>query len=141
MNTRLKTSLALAVVLMGGAVTHAQGTISKPTVTPWLNLYRGGSSPNLNYYNLVRPEFDFRGAIGQLQVQTNTNQQSITDLNVPAGPLVTGHAAGFMTHRNFFQTQSASAPGGTAVAAGGFSTANRPKGAPTAGSTGATGAR
>jgi hypothetical protein len=141
MKTCLKTLLGLALVLVVEAAAHAQTPISRPTVSPWLNLYRGGNSANLNYYNLVRPEMDFRGAIGQLQVQTNTNQQSITDLTTPAGPLVTGHAAGFMTHRSFFQTQAAGGTGGNASVAGGFSTANRPKATAAAGSTGTTGAR
>jgi hypothetical protein len=131
----------LALLLVCGAVAHAQGAITTPPVTPWLNLYRGGNSAALNYYNLVKPEFTVRGAIGQLQQQSNSNQQAITDLTAPAGPLVTGHAAGFMTQRSYFQTQAAAASttGGNAAAAGGFGTANKPKPAGTAGSTGTTG--
>jgi hypothetical protein len=126
MTTCTKMSLGLALLLISGAIAHAQGAITQPTVTPWLNLYRGGNSVAMNYYNLVKPEFTVRGAIGQLQQQNNTNQQSITDLTTPAGPLVTGHAAGFMTQRAYFQTNGASAPGAIGTTAG-FSTNNRPK--------------
>jgi hypothetical protein len=120
-------SLGLALLLVSGAVANAQGAITQPTVTPWLNLYRGGNSVAMNYYNLVRPEFTVRGAIGQLQQQTNTNQQAISDLTVPSGPVVTGHAAGFMTQRAYFQTSGAGVTNPNGNVFTGFNTNNRLK--------------
>jgi hypothetical protein len=113
--------LGSMVFLAVGATAQAQYPGARPTVTPWLNLYRAGNPAALNYYNLVRPELDFRSSIAQLQLQTGANQQGIADLaSAPAGPVVTGHAAGFMTHNGYFQTQS-----GGGSAGGGFGTANR----------------
>ena len=37
-----------------------------PTISPYLNLNRGGNSPAFNYYTLVRPEFQFRNQLQQV---------------------------------------------------------------------------
>ncbi len=105
MKTFVTTLLSLWLVLAAGAMAQAQPPITNPPVTPWLNLYRAGASVNSNYNNLVRPDLDFRGSILQLQNQTAANQQGLANLaTTPAGPLVTGHQAGFMTQNSYFQT-------------------------------------
>jgi hypothetical protein len=129
MKTCLTTLIGLLVLLAGGASAHAQYPNARPAVSPWLNLYRGGSTASLNYQNLVRPEMDFRGSIVALQQQSRANQQGITDLQTnPAGPLVTGHQAGFMTHTSYFQTLGTGGAGGTGA---GFGTMGRSGGAST----------
>ena len=124
MKTRSIALLAPLLILVGGAAAQAQVPNSRPTVSPYLNLYRGGASATSNYYNLVRPEIDFRNSIQQLQTQSTANQQALSDLATPAGPLVTGHAAGFMTQRSYFQTQGSS---GAGAGAAGFGTVGRAK--------------
>jgi hypothetical protein len=135
MKTCLKSLLGLLTLLGVGAAAHAQYPGARPTVTPWLNLYRGGSTANLNYQNLVRPDMDFRSSIQTLQQQSRLNQQGITDLqSAPNTPLFTGHQSGFMTQGIYFQTIGA---GGGIVGAQGavptFGTTNRPATNPAAG--------
>lgn len=98
------TALVLSLGFLGAGTVLAQNTYSPPRTSPYLNLLRGGSSPGVNYYGLVRPELEFRSSIGQLRQQTQLNQQAITGLqNVQPGPLTTGHQFGFMTHSIYFQ--------------------------------------
>ena len=113
----MKTLVAAAVgsflFLALGTAVQAQGPYVRPpnTALSYLNLYRFGAPAALNYQNLVRPDLDTQAAIRQLQIQGQLNQQAITDVAANPGPLVTGHAAGFMTHRSYFQTMG----GGTGV--------------------------
>jgi hypothetical protein len=113
MKTYVTPLLSLLLVLAGGTVAQAQQSIGNPAITPWLNLYRGGASPVQNYNTLVHPEFDFRASIGQLQIQNAANEQGLSNLTSPAGPLVTGHYAGFMTQRSYFQTLGGGGGGAT----------------------------
>lgn len=122
MKTFVTPLLGLCLVLAGGAGAQAQ-PLPSSTITPWLNLYRPGGTPSQNYNNLVRPELDFRGSIQQLQRQSAANQQGIANLAAaPAGPLVTGHQAGFMTQNNYFQTLGA---GGAGANGSSFGTVGR----------------
>jgi hypothetical protein len=76
-------------------------------VSPYLNLLRRDAPVALNYYNLVRPEIEFRNSIQQLQTQTTTDQQAIADLTAATTLPATGHAVGFQTHLRYFQTLGA----------------------------------
>ncbi|MCI0461936.1 MAG: hypothetical protein L0Z62_33710 [Gemmataceae bacterium] len=99
-----------AVGLCGGLVegtAQAQGRISRPTVSPYLNLTRRDSNPAINYYNLVRPEFAFRKAIGQLEQQSTTTQQTLTDLQTGESLPATGHPVAFQSHLRYFQNLGA----------------------------------
>src|SRR4051812_20971970 len=42
-------------------------TRPRPTVSPFLNLGRGGSNAAVDYYGLVRPQMDANRSIGDLQ--------------------------------------------------------------------------
>src|SRR5262245_9381310 len=88
---------------------------ARPTVSPYLNLLRGGSSA-LNYYNLVRPITTFQNSIQQLQQQANMDQQAISSLqSAPVqGPPPTGHPVGFQTHTRYFLTTAVQTGSGTA---------------------------
>jgi hypothetical protein len=128
MKTCLTAVLGSFVFLTLGTTAQAQNPYARPpnSSLPLLNLYRGGSSGPLNYQTLVRPELDAQSAIRQLQIQNQMNQQGAADLATNPGPLVTGHAAGFMTHRTYFQTLGG-ATAGTAAGAttAGFGTVGR----------------
>jgi len=125
MKTFVTPLLSLCLLLAGEAVAQAQA-INNPTVTPWRNLYNGGSTPLNNYFNQVRPELDFRASIFQLQRQTAANQQGLSNLAAtPAGPLVTGHQAGFMTQNSYFQTLGAGGAGSAGGTGSGFGTVGR----------------
>jgi hypothetical protein len=121
MKTAQRTLLGLCLLLVGSTMAHAQQPlpITNPPITPWLNLYRGGGSISNNYNTLVGPEFSMRSGIGQAQQQASTNQQAIADLQQAKGPVTTGHMAGFMTQRSYFQTIGTTGGGSTG---GGFGT-------------------
>jgi hypothetical protein len=91
-----------AMVAFGWAAQPAlaQGNITRPTVSPWLNTFRQGGSAGYNYYTLVRPEFAFRNSIRDLQVANTANQQwqAGGTEELPA----TGHPSGFQTQYRYF---------------------------------------
>jgi len=75
-----------------------------PSVSPYLNLLRPGSSTAINYYGLVRPAIDFQNAI-------NTLEQQVTNLPLAGtggpgsdnlSPLFTGNRPRFMNTGNYF---------------------------------------
>jgi hypothetical protein len=77
------------------------GYAPSPTVSPYLNLLRPGSRA-INYYDLVRPQQQFTGAIQQLQGEVALNQQAVSDLQgLPV--LTTGHRTRFMSYSQYFQ--------------------------------------
>jgi hypothetical protein len=80
---------------------------SRPAISPYLNLLRSGQPPGLNYYNLVRPEFEFRGNINQLQAQTTANRQAINTVDTALSTPITGHRSGFMTYGGYFLNNNA----------------------------------
>jgi hypothetical protein len=75
----------------------------RPAVSPWINMFRRGNSPAINYYGLVRPEFTFRNSIQELGQQqttlTSQQQQLETALTLPP----TGRGSGFLNHGKYFQ--------------------------------------
>jgi hypothetical protein len=102
----MKTYLGLllgSLYLLAPGAASAQLPRSRPAVSPYLNLLQGTQGAGLNYYNLVRPEIEYRSAIDRLQQQGQTTQQALTDLQSGALP-ATGHFAGFMTQGNYFQS-------------------------------------
>ncbi len=74
---------------------------TRPTVSPYLNLFRGGS-PVLNYYGLVRPEQEFRKANDQFREQFYNVDRKLETFEQREGASnlgVTGH------HTRFFSDQ------------------------------------
>ena len=63
--------LAGAGLLAAPALPHAAAQFpyptSQPRVSPYQNLFRFGASTANNYYNLVKPEIEFRSSIQQLR--------------------------------------------------------------------------
>ena len=72
---------------------------SRPTVSPYLNLLRGGS-PVLNYYGLVRPEQEFRKANDQFREQFYNVDKKLETYEQREGASnlgVTGHRTRFLS--------------------------------------------
>jgi hypothetical protein len=98
--------LACAAVLCGTDTLRAQpmpppvpggGGFNRPTFSPYLNLARPGGSPALNYFGLVRPEFQFRQSIQNLQGAVAANQQAIGTVESElTGMPATGHTTQFL---------------------------------------------
>ena len=99
--------------------------MQRPTVSPYLNLARGGS-PGLNYYNLVRPQTEFRDAVQRLQQEQATNQQNISGLDAALTMPGTGHATRFMDYSRYFMSQGGSSAGRPPQTAAPIRPAQRP---------------
>jgi hypothetical protein len=117
----IRSSLAAGVllaVLAGSALaqppgigTGASPPISRPPVSPYLNLLRSGNSPGVNYYGLVRPQLEFRQSIQNLQQQSINTQSEISGLIDTTFP-ATGHRTTFLNTGGYFLSGSgASRPG------------------------------
>jgi hypothetical protein len=76
-------------------VTNPLGT---PTISPYLNLIRGGN-PAINYYGVVRPLENLESAVEQQQHQL---AQGGVDPNRPAN--VSGYNTRFMSYNQYFGT-------------------------------------
>ncbi len=114
--------LAVWLTWTAGAARAQVPAYQKPAVSPYINILRGGSSPAINYYGLVRPEITFGNSLYQLGVQQNAlqgqqnNQQTALAAftTLPA----TGHTSGFQTQSKYFMTNGGQglgnnfAPGG-----------------------------
>ena len=83
---------------IGGGAAFGQ---SGPTVSPYINLLRGGGTTASNYYGIVKPEFQVQQQVQGLSDQQNLNSASIGGLeNVPT----TGSAIRFMNTQPYFQS-------------------------------------
>jgi len=77
---------------------------NSPSVSPYINLLRGGSQA-LNYYGLVRPAVDFQSSISNLQQDVNDLPAPGTGLGGQGGlaPLITGgNRVRFLNTGNYF---------------------------------------
>lgn len=76
-----------------------------PTVSPYLNLLRPGNSPAINYYGLVRPQFDTLAGFQRVQQRFNqlSAAQTLSE-GPPTDTLVTGHQSSFMNYAGYFMT-------------------------------------
>ncbi len=95
----------------------------RPTVSPYLNLFRADGTSALNYYNLVRPQVDqYRGQqmqsyeIGRLEQQIG-----VLEANAAAGgrrsasPVrATGHPSAFFNYSHYFPGSAGGYATGTA---------------------------
>ncbi len=95
----------------------------RPALSPYLNLDRPGN-PGINYYGLVRPQFQVQGALQKLSNSVNSlesNQAPAQDI-----PLQTGHASSFMTQSKYFMTNAAGNRGSNRGTGGNRGTVNPP---------------
>jgi hypothetical protein len=88
---------------------------TRPTVSPYLNLLRGGTNPAINYYGLVRPQFEFSRQMRQVESELASQEHTLRGLEEETGVAATGHAAGFMNYLHYynFGDQRSSFGGGT----------------------------
>ncbi|MEZ6132387.1 MAG: hypothetical protein R3C59_27300 [Planctomycetaceae bacterium] len=119
MRSTLKTvcvaMLAVCQWQMIGSEANAQGfnridkPFDRPTFSPYLNLFRNGNGPVMNYFGTVRPQLDFYAQDQRLEqglenIQGRQNQPNGFDNGPRRIPGVytmgvTGHATGFNTIR------------------------------------------
>jgi hypothetical protein len=94
-----------AVQAQPGQYSKPAGTpSSRPAVSPYLDLTRGGDTA-FNYHRRVRPEMEWRAATAQdrqLIVHLGQQQDEAKRRQI-SGLKGTGHAAQFMTYSHFYQ--------------------------------------
>jgi hypothetical protein len=123
-------SLAAAVLVLAGGWTPARAQFYRPqpgpvipvrpAVSPFLNLFRPGTNPAINYYGLVRPEIEFRGSIAGLQQQVGTLGAATTLEAQAAAPLpTTGHSVAFGNYGGYFGRSLSAGPVGRPAPTGG----------------------
>lgn len=88
------------------------GPALNPPYSPYLNLFRPGVPPYLNYYGLVRPQLDFRSSLLGVQSQVLSNQLGISDLQGTATQLATGHSSLFLNTSHYFLNRGGQVGGG-----------------------------
>jgi hypothetical protein len=77
--------------------------VAGPPVSPYLNLLRQGSPAGVNYYDLVRPQFQFQNSIQALQGQVTTlGSQVAAETQGATGLPVTGHPVQFFNYSHYF---------------------------------------
>ena len=102
---------------VGAGQVHAQfgytrpqtNPFNQPTVSPYMNLARGGN-PAINYNTLVRPQIDTGRALQQLQSQVSQDQQVLmgqlgaapTGFDPNAALPLTGHPVQFMNYAHYY---------------------------------------
>jgi hypothetical protein len=96
----LSATAAHAQAPLGGRFGGGVGPIARPTVSPYLNIIRGGD-PAINYYGLVRPQVAFAKAF---QAVDNSVVALQADVNQPSQ---TGQRSSFMTQSRYFMNNSA----------------------------------
>jgi hypothetical protein len=83
---------------------YAPGTPG-PTLSPYLNLLRSGSSATANYYGLVRPQFQTLAGYQSLQQQVGRLQGPGEQVTAGAEEVaITGRGASFLNHGSYFMT-------------------------------------
>lgn len=124
MSIRTTLAMGLAFVLTAVATprpSHAQlatnpgrYTLSRPTVSPYLNLLRRNSefNPLPNYQTLVRPQLEQRQQSQQRDMAISRLQSRVTNMQGRAAieaqrqgrrnPFVTGHPTGFMRYLHYY---------------------------------------
>jgi hypothetical protein len=91
---------------------------NQPTVSPYLNMARGGNAA-INYNTLVRPQIDTGRAIQQLQSQVSQDQQVLigqfsaapTGYDASAALPLTGHPVQFMNYAHYYTPAAGNKPG------------------------------
>ena len=104
------------------------GRPRSPTLSPYLNLLNNNNSTAFNYYQLYRPQAEFRSAYQGLNqslyptdVQVARQGESIEQIGDRLRPgsvlRTTGHATSFMNYGRYFSTGSPASFGAAGTAA------------------------
>jgi hypothetical protein len=96
-------------VATDAAKAQAFAPSGSPIISPYLNLNRAGAPPAINYYNLVRPQFQYGAAINTLEQQVQASRVAATAAETQAVP-TTGHPVSFLNYRRYFLNTGASSP-------------------------------
>jgi hypothetical protein len=78
-------------------------TYQGPVVSPYLNLLRRDTLPAINYYGIVRPQFDYNSSIRQLQDQSLQTRQEVAS-EAERVAVTTGHPVQFQNQAPYFLT-------------------------------------
>jgi hypothetical protein len=97
-----------------------------PPVSPYINLLRQGSPAAVNYYGIVRPEFQFQNALQNLQQQVTTLGSTAAPEAGPNALPATGHSVTFMNYSHYFGGLAAASSAGRAAPAASTSAAAAP---------------
>lgn len=84
-----------------GYVRPPTAPYTRPTTSPYLNLTRPGNRA-LNYYQLTRPEFEFRNAYQGLQRQVAQQATALSEVEAQETLPATGHSTGFLNFSHFY---------------------------------------
>jgi hypothetical protein len=96
--------LLLAGQAQGQPINRPGGVIGPP-VSPYLNLFRQGSPTSINYYDLVRPQFQTQTSLLALQGQVNTLGTQVASGTQAAGAFPdTGHPVQFFNYSHYFSS-------------------------------------
>lgn len=130
-----KLLLALAALAMGafGTCAQAQGPYvappvnagnpyARPIFSPWLNLANrnqaGGPAANFNagitYAGIIRPEFQYQGAINTLTQQNLSTASALQQQNAFDQQLMTGHRSVYQNLSHYYPTSRYGGAGGNA---------------------------
>jgi hypothetical protein len=97
---------ALAVIFLATADrAFAQGnyrSFGPPTVSPYINILRGGVNPAINYYGLVRPQLYFQNTLNQVQQQQLSDESTLAAQGQPGAVPVTGHISYFRNYSHYY---------------------------------------
>jgi hypothetical protein len=110
--------MAALACLGFGVADRAQAQFGpyNPPISPYINIIRGGSSPAVNYFNIVQPQMEFNNAIGSLAGQQNAGTQGGgTGTAVP-----TGHPIAFGNFSPYYNPRGALAYYGGGFGGGGM---------------------
>jgi hypothetical protein len=107
--TRFACAGALVLASLSASASYAQRPPqryqpSRPTVSPYLNLFRNNSGPLPNYYSLVRPQLYQQSYNEQQQYQQTQQAAALnalqTQVQQQQAPVTqTGKASGYMMFR------------------------------------------
>jgi hypothetical protein len=123
MQTRLTCILLsfIAVLALAVAPVQAQGARryqpSRPTVSPYMNLFRNNVGPLPNYYSLVRPQINQLAVNNQVatqQAQQSASLNMLQSQTAKQAATPTGKNSWFMTYRrqSFMSAPGAGGGGG-----------------------------
>ncbi len=92
-------------------------TPSRPTLSPWLNLYNKNAGPIDNYHNYVRPEIQLRDTLQQQENQIGQQDstirslgQQVTRMGQTGKMAPTGIGSRYMNLSHYYARQGAYRP-------------------------------
>ena len=111
----LSAGLVLLLASLGVQTAQAQGLYrpTKPTISPWLNLYDRNAGPLGGYLGDVRPRMEVNRSLNQQQRAIDRQGQDlqslgqqVTEMRQDGAIAPTGTGAGFMNYGSHFQNSN-----------------------------------